>query len=204
MKYKIAISGAAEMSSCCSGIEEIAKKVGVIIAKKNCVLVTGATTGVPYYSALGAREAGGFNVGFSPATSEAAHLKTYKLPLEPFDVMIYTGSDYVGRNMIMTKSADGVIIICGRMGTMHEFLTAFEIKKPVAVLEGTGGTADKIRSFATGRYKGLNKIIYDNDPERLVEKLIELIKKEKKSNQKKYQTKLTPFEQVKVETDLDL
>jgi len=180
MQYKIAVSGAAHVSHCCKDIERLSKEVGREIAKKKCILVTGATTGVPYFSALGCEEAGGFNVGFSPATSEAAHLKIYRLPLDPFNVMIYTGADYVGRNVIMTKSVDGVIIICGRMGTLHEFVTAFEIQKPIAVLEETGGMADKIRQIATGPHRGVKKIIYEKDPKKLVEKLIAQIKKEKK------------------------
>lgn len=181
--FKIAVSGAAEVSHCCKNIIEISKKIGREIAKQGCILITGATTGVPYFAALGCKEVGGFNVGFSPAASEAAHLKIYKLPLNPFDVMIYTGADYVGRNVIMTKSADGIIIICGRMGTLHEFATAFEIQKPIGVLENSGGTADKIRSIATGPYRGVKRIIYEKDPERLVEKLIEEIRKEKKKNE---------------------
>lgn len=182
MRYKIVVSGAAEINHCCKGIHKISKEVGREIARKKCILVTGATTGVPYFAALGCKERGGFSVGFSPATSEAAHLKTYKLPTDPFDVMIYTGADYVGRNVIMTKSADGIIIICGRMGTLHEFATAFEIQKPIGVLEGTGGTADKIRQIATGPYRGVKKIIFEKNPKKLVEKLVILINKEKKLN----------------------
>ncbi len=181
-KYEIVVSGAAQISHCCKGIEKIAKEVGREIARQKCNLVTGATTGVPYFSALGCKEAGGFNIGFSPATSEKAHLETYRLPLEPFDIMIYTGADYPGRNIIMTKSADGVIIICGRMGTLHEFATAFETQKPIGILEGTGGTADKIKIIATGPYRGVKKIVYEKNPKKLVAKLIEQIKKEKKTN----------------------
>lgn len=184
MKYKIVVSGAAQVDHCAKGTEELSKKVGQEIARQKCILITGATTGVPYFTALGCKEAGGFSVGFSPATSEAAHLRTYKLPIDSFDIMIYTGADYVGRNVIMTKSADGVIIICGRMGTLHEFVTAFEIQKPIGVLEGSGGTADKISIVATGPYRGVKKIVYDRDPKRLVKKLIELIKKEKKKQSK--------------------
>lgn len=180
--YKIAISGAAQVGHCCRGIEELSKEVGREIARQDCVLITGATTGVPYFAAQGCKAAGGFNVGFSPATSEAAHLKTYKLPLDPFNVMIYTGADYVGRNVIMTKSIDGVIIICGRMGTLHEFATAFEIQKPIGVLEGSGGTADKIRIIATGPSRGVKKIIYAREPRKLVKKLLDLIRAEKKQN----------------------
>ena len=183
-KYEIVVSGAAQISHCCKNIERLSKEVGKEIARQKCNLVTGATTGVPYFSALGCKEVGGFNIGFSPATSEAAHLKTYKLPLVPFDIMIYTGADYTGRNIIMTKSADGVIIICGRMGTLHEFVTAFEIQKPIAVLEETGGIADKLREIATGPHRGVKKIIYEKDPKKLVEKLIAQIKKEKKKNSK--------------------
>ncbi len=188
MGYKIVISGAAQIGHCCQGIKELSKEVGREVARQKCVLVTGATTGVPYFAAQGCKEAGGFNVGFSPAISEAAHLKTYKLPVDPFDVMIYTGADYVGRNVIMTKSADGIIIICGRMGTLHEFVTAFEIQKPIAVLEKTGGTADKIRQIATGPYRGVKKIVYEKDPKILVKKLLELIKIEKKQNSKIHRT----------------
>jgi len=183
-RYEIVVSGAARTSHCCKDIEKICREVGREIARQKCNLVTGATTGVPYFVALGCKEAGGFSIGFSPATSEAAHLETYKLPLKPFDVMIYTGADYAGRNIIMTKSADGVIIICGRMGTLHEFATAFEIQKPIGILEGTGGTADKIRTIAVGPYRGVKKIIYKKNPKKLVERLITLIKKEKKLNSK--------------------
>ena len=183
-KYKIVISGAAQMNHCCQGIEEISKQVGREIARQNCVLVTGATTGVPYFAAQGCKEAGGFNVGFSPATSEAAHLKIYKLPIDAFDVMIYTGADYAGRDIIMTKSADGVIIICGRMGTLHEFTTSFEIQKPIGVLEGTGGMADKIKMIATGPYRGVKKIIYEKDYKKLIKRLLTAIEVEKKQNSK--------------------
>lgn len=181
-KFEIVVSGAAEFNHCCSGIEEIAKEVGREIARQKCNLVTGATTGVPYFSALGCHGAGGFSIGFSPAATEASHVKTYKLPLEPFDVMIYTGADYAGRNIIMTKSADGVIIICGRMGTLHEFATAVETQKPIAVLEGTGGTADKIRQIATGPHRGPKRIIYERDPKKLVNGLIKMIELSKKNN----------------------
>jgi len=111
MQYKIAVSGAAVTNHCCDNIILISKEVGREIARSHCVLVSGATTGVPYFSAVGCKEAGGFNVGFSPAESEIEHIKRYRLPVDAFDVMIYTGSDYPGRDIIMTKSADAVIII---------------------------------------------------------------------------------------------
>lgn len=181
-KYKIAVSGAAQINHCTKGAEILAEKVGQEIARQKCILITGATTGMPYYSAKGCKEKRGISIGFSPAASEAAHIKAYKLPVDYFDVIIYTGFDYSGRNLLMTNAADGVIIICGRMGTLNEFTTAFEDQKPIGVLEKTGGTADKIRLIATGPFRGVKKVIYDKDPKNLVKKLIVLIKKEKKQN----------------------
>lgn len=183
-KFEIVVSGAAQIGHCCKNIKELSKEIGREIARQNCNLITGATTGVPYLAAKGCKEIGGFSIGFSPATSEDAHLKTYKLPLDAFDVVIYTGADYAGRNILMTKSASGVIIVCGRMGTLHEFATAFETKKPIGVLIGSGGTADKIKTIAIPPYRGTKKIIYEKDPKKLVQKLIELIKTEKKQNSK--------------------
>jgi len=180
MQYKIAVSGAAEISHCCDNIILLSKEVGKEIARAHCVLVSGATTGVPYFSAIGCKEAGGFNVGFSPAESEIEHIRRYHLPTDVFDVMIYTGSDYSGRDIIMTKSADAIIIVCGRMGTLHEFTTAVECKKPIGVLEGSGGTADKIRGLVKGTYRGIKKLVYERDPALLVQKMIEKVEQEKK------------------------
>ena len=111
MKYKIAVSGAAKLNNHYEYVKELAREVGREIARKKCVLVTGATSGAPYYAAQGFKEVGGFSVGFSPASSETAHLKTYRLPVDVFDVIVYTGFDYSGRNLLMTNAADGVIII---------------------------------------------------------------------------------------------
>jgi len=181
-RFKIAVSGAAQMNHCAKNVDKLAREIGIEVARQKCILITGATTGVPYFSAKGCKEKGGFSVGFSPAASEAAHLKTYKLPTDAFDIIVYTGFDYSGRNLIMTNAADGVIIICGRMGTLNEFTTAFEDQKPIGVLEGSGGTAEKIKLIATGPFRGVKKVVYEKDPKRLVRKLIAMIKKEKKIN----------------------
>lgn len=179
MKYKIAVSGASQLGHCAPNIVRLAKEVGKQIARRDCVLITGATTGVPYFAAKGAKEAGGISIGFSPAASELAHKKVYKLPLNYFDVIVYTGFDYSGRNLLMTRASDGVIVVCGRMGTLNEFTIAFEDQKPLGVLETSGGTADKIRELTKGPFRGKKKIVYEKDPKKLVERLIDSIKKEK-------------------------
>ncbi len=80
---------------------------------------------------------------------------------------------------MLTRSADGIIFICGRMGTLNEFTIGFEDQKPLGILIGTGGTADEIEGIVSKMHRGKGKIVYDTDPKKLVEKLIELINKEK-------------------------
>jgi uncharacterized protein (TIGR00725 family) len=178
-KYKIAVSGAAKTGHCCHNIESLAEEIGRQIVRQNCILLTGATTGVPYFAAVGCKKAGGLSMGFSPAASESAHKRAYKLPLDQFDVMVYTGFDYSGRNLLLTRAADGVIVVCGRMGTMNEFTIAYEDRKPIGILAGSGGTADLIPGILKRPHKKRGPIVYDSDPKRLVKKLIEAIKRQK-------------------------
>jgi len=185
MKSKIAVAGASQTGHCVKNIESLAKEIGKEISCQNCVLITGATTGVPYHAAQGAKEAGGLSIGFSPAASELEHKKVYKLPLDCFDVMVYTGFDYSGRNLLMTRASDGVIIVCGRMGTLNEFTIAFEDRKPIGVLLGSGGTADFIKNITRRPHRRGEKIIYDKNPKTLIQKLIKLIRKKKKRDAKR-------------------
>ncbi|MFH1820536.1 MAG: hypothetical protein ABH805_01330, partial [Candidatus Nealsonbacteria bacterium] len=181
MKYKIAVSGAAEIGHCAENIEEIGRELGREIVRQKCILVTGATTGVPYFSAQGAKKLGGISIGFSPAASELEHKKVYRLPTDEFDVMVYTGFDYSGRNLLMTRAADAVIVACGRMGTLNEFTIAYEDKKPIGVLLGSGGTADLIKYLTKRPHKKRGTLIYETDPRKLVQKLVKHLKNEKRS-----------------------
>ena len=160
-KYNIAVSGSATLNKCSKATKDKIIETGKEIALNNCALISGATSGVPHLASLACRDNGGFNVGFSPAASKKSHIKKYRLPVEAYDLIIYTGMDYSGRDTIMTKSADAVIIIAGRIGTMHEFLVAFETGKIVGVLSETGGTADYIKYFVLckflSKYKYLDK-----------------------------------------------
>lgn len=179
LKYKICVSGAAETSHCARNALEMTKELGRQVVSHNSVLVTGATTGAPYWAAIGAKEAGGFIIGISPAVSEIEHVKKYKLPIDYHDVIIYTGFGYSGRNLLLTRSSDAVLVTCGRLGTLNEFTIAFEDEKPIGVLVGSGGMADELKKILEKAHRGMGKVIFDNDPKKLVEKIIGLIKKEK-------------------------
>ena len=80
LKYKICVSGAAETTHCAEGTLEKGKELGREIVRHNGVLVTGATSGTPYWAAIGAKEEGGISIGFSPAASEKDHVRKSRMP----------------------------------------------------------------------------------------------------------------------------
>jgi len=178
-KIKIAIYGAAETGHCSANAMELSMKLGEELVKHDCIVVTGATTGAPYWVAKAAKQAGGIVIGLSPAISEKEHIKKYHLPIDYHDLIIYTGSGYAGRNLLLTRAADAVITICGRMGTLNEFTVAFEENKLTGVLEGTGGIADIIREIINKTFRGPGNVVFNSDPKALVEELIEIITKER-------------------------
>jgi uncharacterized protein (TIGR00725 family) len=179
LKYKICVSGAAETGHCTPDALEKTKALGAAIVQAGAVLVTGATTGAPLWAAIGAKEAGGFVIGVSPASSELEHVKKYRLPLDYHDIVIYTGFGYSGRNLLLTRSSDAIITTCGRMGTLNEFTIAFEDNKPQGVLTKTGGIADDVQEIIKRSHRGPGIVAYDDDPKGLVEKVMELIKEKK-------------------------
>lgn len=179
LKLKICISGAAETGHCAPDSLEKTKELARQVVLHNGVLVTGATTGAPYWGAIGAKEAGGFVIGISPASSELEHVKKYKLPLDYHDIIIYTGFGYSGRNLLLTRSSDAILISCGRMGTLNEFTIAFEDDKVIGVLTETGGVADELKDILQKAHRGMGKVVFDSDPKMLVKKVVELVNKEK-------------------------
>ena len=180
LKYKICVSGAAKTDHCNDPeVLETARKLGKEIAEHDTVLLTGATSGFPLWAAKGAKEVGGFSLGFSPALSEKEHVEKYKLPTEYFDSIFYTGFGYSGRNLILARSADAVIVGCGRIGTVNEFTVAFEDKRPLGILEGSWATDEVVKYIIKEGHRPNDKVVYDSDPKALVEKVLELVQKEK-------------------------
>jgi len=185
-KLKLCVSGAAETGHCGLGAFEKGKELGREIARQGGILTTGATTGFPFWSATGAKEEGGISIGFSPASTEEEHLQFYKLPLDYMDVMVYTGFGYSGRNLILTRSADAVFIGCGRIGTINEFTVAYEDGKPIGILEGDWETDEVLKYIMKASNRVNDKIIFDSDPKRLVEKVIAKVLLDKASRGRVY------------------
>ena len=178
MRYQICVSGAA-YGSTVQASHQLAFDLGKAIAMAGKTLTTGATVGLPWFAAQGAfsvKDREGVSVGFSPASSFREHVVVYRLPTVEFDYINFTGMAYVGRNMHLVRSSDAIITVGGRMGSLHEFATALESQKIAGVLLGSGGLADYVPTLLENiEAPDVKNVIYDNDPVRLVDKVIKAL-----------------------------
>jgi hypothetical protein len=156
-----------------SRLASVAEALGAAIAKADCILVTGATTGLPDLVARACRKHGGFALGVSPAENRREHVERYGLPADGADVIIYTGFGYKGRNVINVRSADIVLIFGGATGTLNEFTIAYDEGKIIGVLEGSGGVADHLREIIKFCNKATaGAVFFSDDPRQLVEQCL--------------------------------
>lgn len=172
MKPKIGVMG-----SCSEPISDFARtkarELGEAIAVADCALITGASPGLPYEAVLGAKSRGGMTVGISPGLSLAEHITKYGSPCQGFDVLIYTGSGLMGREVENIRSSDIVIIAGGRSGTLGEFAIAYDEGKLIGVLRGTGGIADEVEMLERiVRKETGGHIIYGTEPTALLDELL--------------------------------
>ena len=155
-------------------LQHLAESLGTVLAQQGCILVTGATTGIPGLVARTFRNYGGFALGISPAENRGEHLERYRLPEDGADVIVYTGFGYKGRNVINVRAADIVVIVGGAIGTLNEFTIAYDEGKIVGVLEGSGGIADHIREIIESAKKtSAGVVLFDNEPEKLVQRCLD-------------------------------
>ena len=153
-------------------------QLGRAIAERDCVVITGGCPGLPYAATKGAKEAGGFTVGISPGIDLHEHVELYKSPTEYIDILIFTGSGLMGREVIGVRSCDVIIIVGGRSGTLGEFCIAYDEGKPIGVLKGTGGITERLEDIVETIQKETgSEIVYSSDPYKLVDGLVELYQK---------------------------
>jgi len=176
-RITISVSGAAEVAHCGPSVIAIAKEVGREIARQGAQIITGATSGFPMYAAEGAKEAGGFSFGLSPAASKKEHLEVYRLPLKAMDTVVYTGFGFPGRDLMLVRSSDAIVIGCGRIGTIHEFTIAWEANLPLGILEGEWATDEVIKNIIANSNRTNPNVIFESDPKKLITRLVEMVKK---------------------------
>jgi uncharacterized protein (TIGR00725 family) len=172
MKIKIGVMASAEVAVA-ARLKNLLAELGAEIARRDCLLLTGATTGVPDAVSREARRHGCFTIGISPAHNAHEHATAYGLPTDGCDALIFTGFGLKGRNVVLVRSCDLVIVVAGGMGTLNEFTIAVDEAKVVGVLSGTGGVADDIGRLLP-HVRQPEKVIIEAQPAKLLELCLRL------------------------------
>jgi uncharacterized protein (TIGR00725 family) len=172
-KLKIAVMGSASGPQTEDPIaREKAKKLGEEIARRGHIFINGACPGLPNDALLAAQQGGAWTIGISPAFSEYQHVHEYLSPHD-HDLIIYTGLGFMERDIINIRSADGVIIIGGGIGTLNEFTIAYDEGRPTGIITNSGGISNAIPHIVEELC--LREIppnmVFDDDPGALLDKL---------------------------------
>jgi uncharacterized protein (TIGR00725 family) len=107
-------------------ILEWAEEVGQDLARGGAVVVTGGLGGVMRAASRGAVAAGGETIGILPGSDPAEANEFVRTP-------IATGLGVV-RNLVVVTSADAVIAVGGRHGTLSEIGLALRMGRSVVAL----------------------------------------------------------------------
>ena len=157
MKTLIAVIGSGECS-----LEEakVAEAVGREIARRGAILICGGLGGVMEAACKGAASEGGITIGVLPGDNPHTANPYVKIP-------IVTGMGYA-RNVIIAKSAQVVIAIGGKYGTLSEIAFALQGGIPVVGVNTW--------SLSLNRQQD-DSIILAQDPVEAVEKAFAIAKK---------------------------
>ena len=124
MKQLIGIIGAGQ---CDNHIYTLARETGSAVAQSGYGMVCGGLGGVMEAAARGCKENGGLTVGIIPQ-------KKAGFANEFIDIVIPTGMGIM-RNLLVVRSAAGLIAIDGKYGTLSEIAFALQLGKPLVGLE---------------------------------------------------------------------
>jgi uncharacterized protein (TIGR00725 family) len=111
---------------CSRRVAGLAERVGRAIAEAGAVLLCGGLGGVMEAASRGAARADGLVVGLLPGFAARDANRWVSIP-------IVTGMDQA-RNVILVRSADAVIAVGGRYGTLSEIALALKLGRPVVGL----------------------------------------------------------------------
>lgn len=131
MRKLVAVCGSeAEDPNLSSSVLNIAEKVGYLVARRGAVLLCGGGGGIMEAACRGAKRGGGLTIGILPEGRDYAN------PYLDIPLTTYLGR---ARNYVLVQSADVVIGIAGRWGTLNEISLALNTGKPTVIIEGSGG-----------------------------------------------------------------
>ncbi|HEX4775112.1 MAG TPA: hypothetical protein VH234_06365 [Candidatus Saccharimonadales bacterium] len=184
MKYKIGVYGSAAGDM--TAASEKAKELGRVLGNyaDSIIILTGATSGLPDLIASEAAAKGVEVWGYAHTLDEASWHKAHPdNDISIYQKIIYVPTSYPlaknkhesqkYRNVISTANCDAGIFVSGRWGTLNEFTNLIDFQKSAGVLTGTGGIADELPALTQKIHKaGQGAVIFDDNPKKLVEKLL--------------------------------
>lgn len=140
-KYQIGVMGSAADLKYKKEVEEVAERIGELIAERDGILFFGAEKDYDSLSTAacrGAKAKGGLTIGITYGKGKDIWQKDA-------DVIIPTGLERGGgREMVLVLGCDVIISIGGGSGTLTEMAIAYQSGIPTIVLTGYGGWADKL------------------------------------------------------------
>jgi uncharacterized protein (TIGR00725 family) len=119
-RFMVSVIGGHE---CDEKTAKLAEDIGALVAESGAVLVCGGLAGIMEAACRGAKKSNGLTVGIIPGEDkEAAN--------EHVDIVIATGMGY-SRNTLVAGTADMVVALPGKYGTLSEIGFALNAKIPV-------------------------------------------------------------------------
>ena len=138
---------------CSKEILSLAEEVGKEIAKREAIVICGGLKGVMEAVCKGAKQENGLTIGVIPGSQKESANKFVEIP-------IVTGLGEA-RNSVIVRTADVLIAIGGRYGTLSEIAFALAFGKPVVGLH---------------TWENIEGIVYEDQPCQAVETAFNLIK----------------------------
>ncbi len=165
-KLQIGIMGSAADLNYSKTAEEMAERVGTLVAEHGAILVFGAEKDSDSLSTCACRaanKAGGISVGVTYGKDKDIWGEDAPTVLIPCG--LERGG---GREFTLVLSCDAVIALSGGSGTLTEMAIAYQANIPVVCLAGLGGWADKLADTFLDDRKRL-RFLKATTPEEAVE-----------------------------------
>jgi len=176
-KLQIGVMGSAADLKYSKETEQVAEKIGELIAKSGNITIYGAEKDYDSLStaaARGAKKANGITVGVTYGKGKDIQDKGNT------DIIIVSGLERGGgREFVLINSCDAIITISGGSGTLTETAIAYQMDIPMVAIKGYGGWSDKLAdTFIDGRNR--RKVIAAHTPEEAVKIALEEAEKYRK------------------------
>lgn len=169
---QVGVVGSSQDISYPKETEKYAMRIGELIAERKAALLFGSSgkkNSLSLEAAKGAKRKGGFVVAFTRDDEKVI------LGKEFVDILIPTGMSYGGREYVFIRSCDGVVGLHGGVGTLQEFTLCYMLKKPLVVLEQSGGWSSKLAGEYLDERRWI-RVEASKTPEEIVEKVFHLIR----------------------------